>query len=65
MITIFKVTMDVPIEHHPDASDDYLEIAVKQSIFNQKISCVNRNPVSSYAVKECINWDVVKNEVPE
>ena len=48
--TIIRVTIDIPIDHHPDADREYLAREVKYSVYNGKASCCSTDEKDSYSI---------------
>jgi len=50
MISIIRLTIDIPIEHHAYADKTYLENVVSESIFNQQGSARSTDEKKSYRI---------------
>jgi len=64
MITTVRITMDIPIEHHSDASEKYITTAVQEAVHNNKVSVLSSRDVESYKVLADTNrhTEILRNE---
>ena len=50
MISKVRITLDIPIKHHIEASEVYIRTAVLESVYNQETSISSKEPKKSYSI---------------